>query len=229
MFLSKDPMVSGLPFAFLFVKQALIRAAKLVANFTTASIGIIDTIARVGPKNCLVLSLDILATGCLPDPKLQVPIDLATDLVSGSIAVSNVATILTLPAADLASPPSPTPPSSPVVQALAQETISVAQSVWRCALAPWVPRHSSRLATVEMEHFVSIVDKAIMRKKGINEGTSQPPRRYGELVADDLQAVVVEEDHPLLLGDAAALAGACDIPVADLTLETSPSTASSPC
>jgi hypothetical protein len=108
----------------------------LVANFTTASVGIIDTTARVSPKNCHVLSIDILAMGYLPNPKLQVPIDLAADLVFGSIALSNVSTILTLPAADLPPPPSPTPPSSPVVQALAQESIPVTQSVWQAAPAP---------------------------------------------------------------------------------------------
>jgi hypothetical protein len=77
-------------------------------------------------------------------------------------------------------------------------------------------------------HFVSIVDKAKLRKKEINEGPSMPSRRRGELVAEDLLAVALEDGRPLHPGDAAALAEACDIPPEDLLLAAS-SPAGSPC
>jgi hypothetical protein len=56
----------------------------LVANFTTATVGLIDSIAVVGPRHRPSLSVDVLARGCPPDPSLQVPLSFASDLVLGS-------------------------------------------------------------------------------------------------------------------------------------------------
>jgi hypothetical protein len=77
-------------------------------------------------------------------------------------------------------------------------------------------------------HFVSIVDKAILCKKGLNEGPSDPPKRLGELSADDLLAVAVEDGEPLPPADVQVLAQACDIDARALGLESAALISGSP-
>jgi hypothetical protein len=55
------------------------------------------------------------------------------------------------------------------------------------------------LIASDPKHFISIVDKAILRKKDLNEGPSDTQRRRGELSADDLFEVAAEDDLPLPL------------------------------
>jgi hypothetical protein len=73
---------------------------------------------------------------------------------------------------------------------------------------------------VESKDFVSIIDKAMLRKKAINEGSAMPPARRGELSADDLLAVAAEDDAPMPIDDVQQLAQACDIQLSALNLET---------
>jgi hypothetical protein len=56
------------------------------------------------------------------------------------------------------------------------------------------------------------------QRKDINEGPAVPERRRGELVADDLLAIVVEDGGTLQVPDVQALAMACDVPLAALGL-----------
>jgi hypothetical protein len=56
----------------------------LVVNLASASVGVIDSIATVGPLKRLILTADILARGSPPPTDCQVPIAFATDLVMGS-------------------------------------------------------------------------------------------------------------------------------------------------
>jgi hypothetical protein len=56
----------------------------MVANFTTASVGLVDCIARVGPKHLHALVMDVLATGSAGSDDCLVPLQLATELVLGS-------------------------------------------------------------------------------------------------------------------------------------------------
>jgi hypothetical protein len=85
----------------------------------------------------------------------------------------------------------------------------VAHNVWRASPEVLQPRRCSLLAR---DRFISIVDKAIARKKVLQEGPSAASRRHGELDADDLLAVAVDDKGPLLALDVEALAVACDIP-----------------
>jgi hypothetical protein len=73
--------------------------------------------------------------------------------------------------------------------------------------------------------YVSILDKTIQRKKNINEGSMKMQRRRGELDADDLLAVALEDNHPFPSDDVLILAAACDIPA--LALDTKASMLSS--
>jgi hypothetical protein len=105
------------------------------------------------------------------------------------------------------------------LQVLAQEVSPVARTIWR--ESPVIqPRRCSRLAR---DRFVSIVDKAIARKKDLKEGPSMASRRLGELNADDLLAVAVEDKRALLIHDVEALAVACDIPCGALLAPAAPS------
>jgi hypothetical protein len=55
-----------------------------------------------------------------------------------------------------------------------------------------------------------------------------PAKRLGELSADDLLAVALEDGSPLLPGDALALASACDLSASALGLSELASTSSYP-
>jgi hypothetical protein len=70
--------------------------------------------------------------------------------------------------------------------------------------------------------YVSIVDKAVARKQSMDEGAFVAARRHGELSADDLLAVAVQDGRPLLEADVVVLAKACDIPISGLGLSPSP-------
>jgi hypothetical protein len=93
-----------------------------------------------------------------------------------------------------------------------------------------VPRHSSRLILAEPDLYVSIVDKAILRKQKLNDTQPQSTRspRRGELDADDLLAVAIEDGSPLPTRDIVVLAEACDLTASDLGLDLFPSSAISP-
>jgi hypothetical protein len=56
-----------------------------MANFTTTTVGLVDSIALVGLNRRPFLFVDVLACGCSPDPSLQVPLSFASDLVLGSL------------------------------------------------------------------------------------------------------------------------------------------------
>jgi hypothetical protein len=195
----------------------------MVANFTTASIGLVDSIARVGPQRLPSLVVDVLARGSDSSDACLVPLEAAADLISASaILLANAnssASLLDvqLPcSADLAFPP------------LGVETESALDVAPPAPSPPPEPRRSSRLVAADPSHFISIVDKAILRKKDLNEGPSALVRCHGELSADDLLAVAVEDGQPLQSGDALALAMACDIDSGSPGLEPAASTAGSP-
>jgi hypothetical protein len=206
-----------------FFRLPLRRAAEdlgckglMVANFATASVGLVDCIARVGPQRLPSLVVDILARGSPPGSTFQVPLEAAVDLVLAPAGSSPAA----VPAASLTDAPSASAsPASPLRDpALDIDLAPVRDTVWRAPSPVLEPRCSSRLISAAPKNFISIIDKAIMRKKGLNEGTSEPPKRQGELCAEDLLAVAVEDGRPLHPGDAQDLARACDIPEAALGL-----------
>jgi hypothetical protein len=218
-----DVLVEGTDGEWAFFRLPLRRAAEdlgckglMVANFATASVGLVDCIARVGPQCLPSLVVDILARGSPPDSTFQVPLEAAIDLVLAPAGSSSAV----VPAASLAGAPSASAsPASPLRDpALSIDLAPVRDTVWRAPSPVLEPRRSSRLISVAPKNFISIIDKAIMRKKGLNEGTSEPPKRHGELCADELLAVAVEDGRPLLPGDAQDLARACDIPEAALGL-----------
>jgi hypothetical protein len=55
----------------------------MVANFTTASVGFIDSIARVGPLRLPTLAVDVVARGSAPSEAFQIPLQLASGMISG--------------------------------------------------------------------------------------------------------------------------------------------------
>ena len=74
-----------------------------------------------------------------------------------------------------------------------------------------------RLAAIEPAMRESIIDKAVKRKERRLEGSAKASSvRLGELPAEDLIAIAVEENKPLGLSDVQALAAACDITARDL-------------
>jgi hypothetical protein len=96
------------------------------------------------------------------------------------------------------------------------ETAPVARTLWHSSPPARPPRRCSRLAQAR---YVSIIDRAIARKKDLFDGaTAESSCRRGELSADDLLAVAVEEDREMAVEDIAVLATACDIPCEDLCL-----------
>jgi hypothetical protein len=126
------------------------------------------------------------------------------------------------------SSPARSAPSSPLARAIAQPSSPIAPTVWRSPLVTAEPRRSSRLIAADPQHFISIVDKAVLRKQKLNEGEAKPQRRRGELDAEDLLAVAVEDGRPLPPRDALVLAAACDNSPAALGLEPSALPLSSP-
>jgi hypothetical protein len=194
----------------------------MVANFTTASVGFIDFIARVGPLRLPTLAVDVVARGSAPSEAFQIPLQLASGLILGqppvSVAVSD----------DAVDAASPSAASLPVVPALRLDARPVLDTVWRAPSPPPEPRRSSRLIASDPKHFISIVDKAILRKKDLNEGPSNTQRRRGELSVDDLFEVAAEDELPLPPGDVQVLAQACDIDIAALDIASAASSGGAP-
>jgi hypothetical protein len=56
----------------------------LVVNFSTASVGLIDSIATVGPEKHLVLTTNILVRGSPMALELEMPVEAAISLVMAS-------------------------------------------------------------------------------------------------------------------------------------------------
>uniref|UniRef100_A0ACD5Z9H7 Uncharacterized protein n=1 Tax=Avena sativa TaxID=4498 RepID=A0ACD5Z9H7_AVESA len=188
--LSSDPSCKGL----------------MVVNLATASVGFITSIAKVGHHSRPTLAVDVIARGRPTEPQLAVPVPFATELALGPDAtlaflldaVQAAASSTAQAASDdlplVVAPAAPTP----AFHALAMEAIPILPTVWQAISPPLKPRRSSRLAQMEPDTFVSIMDKASMRKKDLMEGTAKPKGRKGELNADDLLVVAVEADDPLL-------------------------------
>uniref|UniRef100_A0ACD5ZT50 Uncharacterized protein n=1 Tax=Avena sativa TaxID=4498 RepID=A0ACD5ZT50_AVESA len=179
----------------------------MVVNLATASVGLISSIAMIGPLNRLTLTVDVLVRGRPTEPALAVPIPFATELALGHDAhlplvpdVVPVAASLIAAQASADARPLAAAPGAPTtaIHALALEVTPVLPTVWQAISPPPRPRCSSRLASMEPSTFVSIVDKGSMRKKDLMEGTAQPKGRKGELNAHDLLAVAVEAHGPLL-------------------------------
>jgi hypothetical protein len=202
----------------------------LVANFVTASVGLVDSIALVGPLRRPVLSVDVLVRSAAAPGGECVSLEAASALVSGCSDPSLEPSLLGEPR--LITPSSPKSPAlllrdseveagaevagmtalpalpSPV-RALAAEAAPVSGTLWPAASPARQPRRCSRLAR---DCYVSIVDKAIARKKELFDGsTAASSRRRGELVPDDLFAVAMEDGGPLADEDVEVLARACDI------------------
>jgi hypothetical protein len=76
--------------------------------------------------------------------------------------------------------------------------------------------------------YISIVDKAMLRKKELNEGLPEQSLRLGELNVDDLLAVALDDGQVLPPAAVEVLALACDIDTAALRSGAGPSTADSP-
>jgi hypothetical protein len=78
---------------------------------------------------------------------------------------------------------------------------------------------ASALLPPRQARYVSIIDRAIARKKELVDGAAaESSHRRGELSADDLLAVAVEEGREMDVQDITVLAKACDIPCEDLRL-----------
>jgi hypothetical protein len=167
----------------------------MVANFTTASVGLIDSIARVGPKRLPTLAVDVVARGSAPSEAFQIPLQLASGLILGQPPESAVV----VDSDGVVDAASPSTASLPAVSALRLDARPVLDTVWRVPSPPPEPRSSSRLIASNPKHFISIVDKAILRKKDLNEGPSDTQHRRGKLSADDLFEVAAEDELPLPL------------------------------
>jgi hypothetical protein len=214
----------------------------LVAKFISASVGVVDDIALVGPLRRPVLSVDVLARSSEVVTGAPMPLEVVDAFVNGTAGLASA------PPSSAANPakdqtldslrPSPTPPSPTLpgkeaslarpspVQVLALETSLVAKTLWHSSPASKQPRRCSRLAR---GRYVSIVERAIARKKDLLDGASAAPsHRRGELSADDLLAVAIDEGREIPAKDITVLAQACDIPVADLELAPGSAVVTSP-
>ncbi|KAK1660865.1 hypothetical protein QYE76_049024 [Lolium multiflorum] len=214
----------------------------LVANFISASVGVVDSISLVGPLRRPVLSVDVLAR--IPEgvAGAPIPLEVADALVNGVADLPPVPTSSVVDAAKglpldslcpSPAPPSPTSPGKEAslarpspVQVLALETSPVEKTLWHSSPTVRQPRRCSRLA---QGRYVSIVERAIARKRSLLDGAiAETSRRQGELSADDLLAVAIDEGREIQAEDIAVLAQACDIPVADLQLAPGLSVVTSP-
>jgi hypothetical protein len=208
----------------------------MVANFVTASVGLLDSVALVGPRRQPVLSVDVLARSPEAGGGELVPLEAADALIKGVVGANSPPLVgeaatsalppdaalsglgLLQPAASAArEAPGREATAKPApVHSLAMETSPVARTLWHSSPPARPPRRCSPLAQAR---YVSIIDRAIARKKELVDGaTTESSRRRGELSADDLLAVAVEEGRVMEEQDITALAEACDIPCADLRL-----------
>ncbi|KAK1631775.1 hypothetical protein QYE76_006090 [Lolium multiflorum] len=213
-----DVLVEGVGGEKLFFRLPLRPASSdpgckglLVANFASASVGLVNSIALVGPLRRPTLSVSVLARSPLSGAVAAVPLEEAQALVLGLPAPSP------LPSVDAAGFAAPAEPL-PVVSTLALDASPVRDTLWHAPPDEEIlpPRRCSRFAGDTT--FVSIIDKAVQRKKALNKASGSRPLRRGELVADDLLAVAVEDGKALAAGDVGALASACDLPLARLGL-----------
>jgi hypothetical protein len=79
------------------------------------------------------------------------------------------------------------------------------------------PRRSSRLVNSDSGNYVSVVDRAVLRKKVRMEGAGiSVQEHHGVLPAEDLIAVAVEDGAPLPGRDLGVIAVACDISLREL-------------
>lgn len=220
----------------------------MVANFVTASVGLLDSVALVGPQKRPILSVDVLVrsveasggervslaaadalvSGC-PAPSLEPRLIKEASLVgqfgpdtlgaahgSGGIEAAAFAELAGAERQSVAAGPVVAPARPLPVQALALEAAPVAGTLWQVSPPERQPRRCSRLAR---GRYVSIIDRAIARKKELlGSSTAEASSRRGELLADDLFAVAIEEDGALPDMDVQVLAAACDIDRAELDL-----------
>jgi hypothetical protein len=175
-----DVLVVGTDGARLSFRLPLRRASSdpgckvlLVANFATASAGLIDSIALVVPLRQPTLSVRVLARGAAPAQSLEVPLAIAEALVLGrnlELAAEEGSPEST-PAPTSLSPPAA---ASPTISSLVMELSPVRATRWTeppsSAVRP--ARRCSRLAGDKA--YVSIVDKAVQRKKALNAPVVHP-------------------------------------------------------
>jgi hypothetical protein len=221
----------------------------MVVNFSAASVGLIHSIATVGPQKLLTLTADILALGRPCVPEVVAPLASALSLVSGDGGPDSP--VITLDAGSsheeqhellaatstLESAASPSPVLDDVVapSLLTPSAASrhlplelhgspVRATIWhRPTSRLGDNRRSSRLN--RGANYISIVDRAMQRKKELREGDgSKPPPRKGELPADELIVLAMEENSPLPDRDVLSLAATCDIPAVELRQGTGPTT-----
>jgi hypothetical protein len=189
----------------------------MVANFAAASVGLIDSIAEVGPLRRRTLTVDVLARG---EPMgYLAPLDVADALVMGLAPAFDAASEPLLHGSPVSATPTSAMRRSPTVDLLAAEASPVAAAVWPATPSEARLRRCSRLAQAA---YVSIVDKAMLRQKEKNEGPSAPAPRRGVLPAEDLLAVALEDGHPLHAADVQVLARACDVNPDSLDLSSAP-------
>jgi hypothetical protein len=220
----------------------------MVANFITASVGLLDSVALVGPQKRPILSVDVLVRGAeasdgdraslaaadalvsgCPDPSLEPrlieevglvghsgPGNAGTNHESGEIAAAACAELAGAEGLSEVAGPAVAPARPLPVQALALEAAPVAGTLWQVSPLERQPRRCSRLAR---GRYVSIIDRAIARKKELlGSSTAEASSRRGELLANDLFAVAIEDEGALPDKDVQVLAAACDVPCAELDL-----------
>uniref|UniRef100_A0ACD5UUT9 Uncharacterized protein n=1 Tax=Avena sativa TaxID=4498 RepID=A0ACD5UUT9_AVESA len=165
----------------------------MVVNLSSASVGLINSIDRVGPLRRPTL-VDILAQGLPPSPEVQVSVDLATKLLLGNTSpTTNLEA-----AAPVLNAVAPCAALAPTNAARILDEQPMHTAIWPSPSPTSArPRRSSRFAKKEEKMYISIVDKAVRRKKEIMEGSSSSaPCRSGELAVADLMAVIVDEAAP---------------------------------
>ena len=211
----------------------------MVVNLASATVGVLRSLATVGPKHRPMISVDILARGSSISPALDLPVSLAQDLVMHadpySVLVPPIVGVAQAPDVvgdDAAAPQEhtstearpdavesePTPESllmSCPVSAGEEDQIVVthpAGDMPNAVPAAAPPRRSPRLASIEPSKCETIIDKAVQRKQKRLEGSRKSVSiRKGELPSEDLIVVAVEAGSSLKDKDVLELAIACDI------------------
>uniref|UniRef100_A0ACD5TT34 Uncharacterized protein n=1 Tax=Avena sativa TaxID=4498 RepID=A0ACD5TT34_AVESA len=211
----------------------------MVVNLATASVGLIATIARAGPRQRPTLTADILVRGLPLSHELDVSLSEAANLVMGGAGKPLFPSIQSWapppPSQSVATPALQTTDVEDNLMIASEHTSSaplllslptflplevgvppVRATSWSAPPKPPAPRRSSRLILAEQDRYISVVDKTVMRKQQLNEGSSKPTGRVGELNIDDLLTVTINDDHPLPDSDVHVLAAACDIAADEL-------------